>query len=230
MLKNCLKDIYELFCGPCVQVEDYKKLTQKYNELAESYDELKRKYNELAEDHDKWRHRHDEQFSKNLTLEHDFRTIQYENHKLKEALSEEPQAEIQRLRAELRQSEEWNSELLKRCKILQVLYDTFLDNLRKNHDTELIDKALDAYHFAMFGKLEDLDDIPVRAFNCLKRSGIETVAQLLEYSKDELMEKCRQFGKASADAVVLALANHGLYLPKSPRTPETSDEQSESSE
>jgi DNA-directed RNA polymerase subunit alpha len=74
---------------------------------------------------------------------------------------------------------------------------------------------------------EDLDEIPpesqipieelqlsVRAYNCLKRAQINTVADLLEYSQEDLLE-IKNFGQKSAEEVIEALQKRlGITLPQ----------------
>lgn len=59
--------------------------------------------------------------------------------------------------------------------------------------------------------IEDLE-LSVRAFNCLKRAGINTVADLLEKSVEDL-QKVRNLGKKSIDEIEEKLQTHspGLY-------------------
>ncbi len=59
--------------------------------------------------------------------------------------------------------------------------------------------------------IEELQ-LSVRAYNCLKRAQINTVADLLEYSEDDLLE-IKNFGQKSAEEVIEALKAHlGLTL------------------
>lgn len=51
--------------------------------------------------------------------------------------------------------------------------------------------------------IEELN-LSVRAYNCLKRAQINTVADLLEYSQDDLLE-IKNFGQKSAEEVIEAL-------------------------
>lgn len=51
--------------------------------------------------------------------------------------------------------------------------------------------------------IEELE-LSVRAFNCLKRANIHTLADLLKYSLDDLLE-FKNFGQKSADEVYLSL-------------------------
>ncbi|CAN1208632.1 DNA-directed RNA polymerase subunit alpha [Tumidithrix helvetica PCC 7403] len=65
--------------------------------------------------------------------------------------------------------------------------------------------------------IEELQ-LSVRAYNCLKRAQINTVADLLEYTQDDLLE-IKNFGQKSAEEVIEALKRHlGLTLPES-KTP-----------
>nr|YP_009399776.1 RNA polymerase a-subunit [Digenea simplex]ARW69595.1 RNA polymerase a-subunit [Digenea simplex] len=53
--------------------------------------------------------------------------------------------------------------------------------------------------------IEELQ-LSVRAYNCLKRAQIHSIADLLDYSQDELLE-IKNFGQKSADEVIEALKN-----------------------
>nr|YP_009690688.1 RNA polymerase alpha subunit [Lomariopsis japurensis]QEG57468.1 RNA polymerase alpha subunit [Lomariopsis japurensis] len=56
--------------------------------------------------------------------------------------------------------------------------------------------------------------LPVRAFNCLKKAEIHTIADLLNYSREDL-SKIRSFGQKSVDQVSKALwEQFSLELPK----------------
>lgn len=58
--------------------------------------------------------------------------------------------------------------------------------------------------------IEELE-LTVRSFNCLKRAGINTVADLIEKSEDDMM-KVRNLGKKSLDEVRAKLKSLGLEL------------------
>nr|YP_010337200.1 RNA polymerase alpha subunit [Pseudoerythrocladia kornmannii]UNJ16785.1 RNA polymerase alpha subunit [Pseudoerythrocladia kornmannii] len=61
--------------------------------------------------------------------------------------------------------------------------------------------------------IEELQ-LSVRAYNCLKRAQIHSVADLLDYSQEELLE-IKNFGQKSADEVIEALQKRlGIRLPK----------------
>lgn len=60
--------------------------------------------------------------------------------------------------------------------------------------------------------IEELN-LSVRAYNCLKRAQINSVADLLEYSQEDLLE-IKNFGAKSAEEVIEALQNRlGITLP-----------------
>jgi DNA-directed RNA polymerase subunit alpha len=56
--------------------------------------------------------------------------------------------------------------------------------------------------------IEELD-LTVRSYNCLKREGINTVAELINLSEDQLMN-IRNFGSKSVDEVRDKLTSMGL--------------------
>ena len=58
--------------------------------------------------------------------------------------------------------------------------------------------------------IDDLD-LSVRSFNCLKRAGINTVADLAQKSEDDMM-KVRNLGRKSLDEVKKKLEELGLSL------------------
>jgi DNA-directed RNA polymerase subunit alpha len=56
--------------------------------------------------------------------------------------------------------------------------------------------------------------LSVRAYNCLKRAQINSVADLLEYTQEDLLE-IKNFGTKSAEEVIEALQTHlGITLPR----------------
>ncbi len=57
-------------------------------------------------------------------------------------------------------------------------------------------------------------NLSVRSYNCLKRSGIAKVSELIDLSEDEIM-KMRNFGKKSLDEIKDVLAERGLSLRQS---------------
>ena len=60
--------------------------------------------------------------------------------------------------------------------------------------------------------IEELD-LSVRSFNCLKRANINTVADLISKTEDEMM-KVRNLGRKSLEEVINKLSAMGLALAK----------------
>ena len=58
--------------------------------------------------------------------------------------------------------------------------------------------------------IEELD-LSVRAFNCLKRAGVDTVADLISKSQEDMM-KVRNLGKKSLEEVLNKLDELGFAL------------------
>ena len=58
--------------------------------------------------------------------------------------------------------------------------------------------------------IEDLD-LSVRAYNCLKRAGINTVSELVQRNQEDMM-KVRNLGKKSLEEVEQKLVALGLAL------------------
>ena len=54
-------------------------------------------------------------------------------------------------------------------------------------------------------------DLSTRAYNCLKRSGINTVEELTKKTSDDMM-KIRNLGRKSLDQVLEKLEELGLHL------------------
>ena len=71
--------------------------------------------------------------------------------------------------------------------------------------TETQDKVLEM-------TIEELD-LSVRSFNCLKRAGINTVADLVNTTEEDMM-KVRNLGRKSYEEVVKKMADMGLNLAK----------------
>ena len=66
--------------------------------------------------------------------------------------------------------------------------------------------------------IEELE-LSVRAYNCLKRASINSMAELLKKSEHDLLN-IKNFGKKSSDEVVERLRHFGLDLAPSPELPE----------
>ena len=67
--------------------------------------------------------------------------------------------------------------------------------------------------------IENLD-LTVRAFNCLYRAGIQTIADLIRWSEKDIA-RIRNMGKRSFEEIVAKLASFGIELPKESMTKKT---------
>ena len=77
-------------------------------------------------------------------------------------------------------------------------------------ETTFIEEPVDESGKILEMTIEDLD-LSVRSFNCLKRAGINNVADLVEKSEDEMM-KVRNLGRKSLDEVKKKLEELGMSL------------------
>lgn len=66
-------------------------------------------------------------------------------------------------------------------------------------------------------------ELSVRAYNCLKRASINSMAELLKKSEHDLLN-IKNFGKKSSDEVIERLHHFGLDLAPNPETDETVEE------
>ncbi len=93
--------------------------------------------------------------------------------------------------------------LSQQLSLFASLTDQQDDSLEPQQEHQSGGKALDM-------TIEELD-LSVRAFNCLKRAGINTVGELVQKNQEEMM-KVRNLGKKSLEEVEQKLALLGLYL------------------
>lgn len=93
-----------------------------------------------------------------------------------------------------------------------ILVDLF--NPLKDVNFEAVEADIDAdEHPESQIPIEELQ-LSVRAYNCLKRAQINSVADLLDYTQEDLLE-IKNFGAKSAEEVVEALQQRlGITLPK----------------
>ena len=83
-----------------------------------------------------------------------------------------------------------------------------MDNMNLDLYEEL--NQLDIDDLTQEMTIEDLD-LSVRAYNCLKRAGINTVAELVQRNQEDMM-KVRNLGKKSLEEVEQKLQALGLGL------------------
>ncbi|HSK69377.1 MAG TPA: DNA-directed RNA polymerase subunit alpha [Candidatus Limnocylindria bacterium] len=89
--------------------------------------------------------------------------------------------------------------------IFTRLTDTPMGASEEEADTQLLGKTAEM-------TIDELD-LSVRAYNCLKRANINTVAELVQKDQEEMM-KVRNLGKKSLEEVEQKLALLGLHLRK----------------
>ena len=99
------------------------------------------------------------------------------------------------------------------AKILNRQLNHFVDLSDEASATEILDKKEDTgKEKALEMTIEELD-LSVRAFNCLKRAGVNSVNDLINKSPEEMM-KVRNLGKKSLEEVVSKLRSLGLDFNK----------------
>ena len=99
------------------------------------------------------------------------------------------------------------------AKILNRQLNHFVDLSDEASATEILDKKEDTgKEKALEMTIEELD-LSVRAFNCLKRAGVNTVGDLANKSPEEMM-KVRNLRKKSLEEVIGKLQSLGFDLSK----------------
>lgn len=97
------------------------------------------------------------------------------------------------------------------AKILNRQLNHFVDLSDETFSTEILEKKEDTgKEKALEMTIEELD-LSVRAFNCLKRAGVNTVGDLVNKSPEEMM-KVRNLGKKSLEEVIAKLQSLGFDL------------------
>lgn len=95
------------------------------------------------------------------------------------------------------------------AKIITNLFYPLTNINFKAHDNEIENKEKKINQIL----IEELQ-LSVRAYNCLKRAQIHSIADLLDYSHEELLE-IKNFGQKSADEVIEALKHKlDIHLPQ----------------
>lgn len=97
------------------------------------------------------------------------------------------------------------------AKILNRQLNHFVDLSEEVSNTEIMDTQEDTgKEKALEMTIEELD-LSVRAFNCLKRAGVNTVNDLVTKTPDEMM-KVRNLGKKSLEEVLAKIDSLGFSL------------------
>ncbi len=99
------------------------------------------------------------------------------------------------------------------AKILNRQLNHFVDLSDEVSSTEIMEKKEDTGKEKVLEMTIEELDLSVRAFNCLKRAGVNTVSDLINKSPDEMM-KVRNLGKKSLEEVIAKLESLGYNLSK----------------
>ncbi|MDK2821182.1 MAG: DNA-directed polymerase subunit alpha [Clostridia bacterium] len=84
---------------------------------------------------------------------------------------------------------------------------------RESDEVTMVEKEEETQDRVLDMSIEELD-LSVRSYNCLKRAGINTVAELLQRTEEDMM-KVRNLGKKSLEEVTQKLSELNLSLRKS---------------
>ncbi len=99
------------------------------------------------------------------------------------------------------------------AKILNEHLNLFIELSDEAKNTGvLVDRLEDKQDQILQTTIEELD-MSVRSFNCLKRAGIDTVADLVNRTEEDMI-KVRNLGKKSLEEVIQKLQSLGLSLKK----------------
>ncbi len=97
------------------------------------------------------------------------------------------------------------------AKVLSEHLNLFIDLSESGKSlTVLDDKAVEGKERAIDMSIDELE-LSVRSYNCLKRAGINTVAELVNRTPDDMM-KVRNLGRKSLEEVLQKLKELGLEL------------------
>ncbi len=99
------------------------------------------------------------------------------------------------------------------AKILNRQLNHFVDLSDEVSSTEIMEKKEDTGKEKVLEMTIEELDLSVRAFNCLKRAGVNTVGDLISKSPEEMM-KVRNLGKKSLEEVISKLESLGFNLSK----------------
>jgi len=97
------------------------------------------------------------------------------------------------------------------AKILNRQLSHFVDLSDEVGSTEILEKKEESGKEKILEMTIEELDLSVRAFNCLKRAGVNTVSDLINKSPDEMM-KVRNLGKKSLEEVIAKLESLGFDL------------------
>ena len=97
------------------------------------------------------------------------------------------------------------------AKVLSEHLNLFIDLSEAGQQVDvMIEKENDAQEKVLEMNIDELE-LSVRSYNCLKRAGINTVAELINRTPDDMM-KVRNLGRKSLEEVLAKLKELGLQL------------------
>ena len=97
------------------------------------------------------------------------------------------------------------------AKLLNEHVNLFVELVESMSNTNiLVSREEDKVQKLMSMSIEDMD-LSVRSYNCLKRAGINTVAELIDRTPEDMM-KVRNLGRKSLEEVLAKLKELGLQL------------------
>lgn len=152
-------------------------------------------------------------------LETEKRLLSKQCSELKEE-KQELRDEVYRLRSQRNKTSDENEALQKRVETLEQLNEELKHELQElagipTDELEQIQEearaAIEHNDLVAYGGIDELL-LDTRSWNCLKRSGIDTVAQLLGYTVLELLGKVDGLGRASLNGLAVKLAEKGLQF------------------
>ena len=88
--------------------------------------------------------------------------------------------------------------------------DGLPDEIEEDEESTFVEESVDEKGKVLETTIEDMD-LSVRSFNCLKRAGINTIADLVDKTEDDMM-KVRNLGRKSLDEVKKKLDEFGVSL------------------
>jgi DNA-directed RNA polymerase subunit alpha len=95
------------------------------------------------------------------------------------------------------------------AKVLSEHLNLFINLSDNSESVSIVEKPEETSSEKVMSMNIDELELSVRSFNCLKRAGINTVAELCDRTEEEMM-KVRNLGKKSLDEVAAKLKQYGL--------------------
>jgi len=97
--------------------------------------------------------------------------------------------------------------IIESSKLLREYYDCFIDIKEERKVEEVEEKEEPSVKDVTVEEL----GLSIRSLNCLKRAGLKTLGEIMEYSEEDLM-RLKNFGAKSLDEIKATLEQHNLRL------------------